>query len=260
MLVKARTWEQCPQMLAGKARGKWQIDPILPIYRGNLSWKLPHLNLDLWREPRKASDWIVGWPPDSGAPAPLQISENLTLLNFPGLQHLTKQAPETKNKWFLTRTGFRTVEIAICLNHCVLLDVCSAVILVACLRGVTASKGIPSEGRICESTSVGDKNAFATRFNILNVSGAFLKFQIEKFERKRKGGFVKILEGTNVHFSFQTRPRARNQRASLVVCQYAHKANRKFKPKKRKEVKEKRPYTPPTHTHTHTHTHAHIGA
>ena len=31
MLVKNRTWEQCPHMLAGKARGKWQIDPILPI-------------------------------------------------------------------------------------------------------------------------------------------------------------------------------------------------------------------------------------
>ena len=30
MLVKTRTWEQCPHMLAGKARGKWQIDPILP--------------------------------------------------------------------------------------------------------------------------------------------------------------------------------------------------------------------------------------
>ena len=34
MLVKPRTWEQCPHMLAGKARGKWQIDPILPIYWG----------------------------------------------------------------------------------------------------------------------------------------------------------------------------------------------------------------------------------
>ena len=32
MLVKTGTWEQCPQMLAGKAREKWQIDPILPIY------------------------------------------------------------------------------------------------------------------------------------------------------------------------------------------------------------------------------------
>ena len=32
MLVKTRTWEQCPHMLADKARGKWQIDPILPIY------------------------------------------------------------------------------------------------------------------------------------------------------------------------------------------------------------------------------------
>ena len=36
MLVKTRTWEQCPHTLAGKGRGKWQIDPILPIYRGKL--------------------------------------------------------------------------------------------------------------------------------------------------------------------------------------------------------------------------------
>ena len=32
MLVKTRIWEQCPHMLASIARGKWQIDPILPIY------------------------------------------------------------------------------------------------------------------------------------------------------------------------------------------------------------------------------------
>ena len=32
MLVQTRIWEQCPHMLGGKARGKWQIDPILPIY------------------------------------------------------------------------------------------------------------------------------------------------------------------------------------------------------------------------------------
>ena len=31
MLTKTMTWEQCPQMLTGKARAKWQIDPFLPI-------------------------------------------------------------------------------------------------------------------------------------------------------------------------------------------------------------------------------------
>ena len=36
MQVKTRIWEQCSHMLAGKARRKWQIDSILPIYRGQL--------------------------------------------------------------------------------------------------------------------------------------------------------------------------------------------------------------------------------
>ena len=40
MLVETRTWEQRPHMLAGKARGKRQINPILPIYRRGL-WIVP---------------------------------------------------------------------------------------------------------------------------------------------------------------------------------------------------------------------------
>ena len=32
MLAKTRIWEQCPHMLADKARGKWQIDLILPKF------------------------------------------------------------------------------------------------------------------------------------------------------------------------------------------------------------------------------------
>ena len=31
MLLETRTWQQHPHMPAGKARGKWQIDPFLPI-------------------------------------------------------------------------------------------------------------------------------------------------------------------------------------------------------------------------------------
>ena len=38
MLVKTRTWEQCSHMLAGKARGEWQIDPILPTYDQKTPW------------------------------------------------------------------------------------------------------------------------------------------------------------------------------------------------------------------------------
>ena len=38
ILAKTRTWEQCPNMLAGKARGKWQIGPILRIYI-YIEWK-----------------------------------------------------------------------------------------------------------------------------------------------------------------------------------------------------------------------------
>ena len=33
VLVKTRTWEQCPRMLASKAQEKWQIDSIVPIHR-----------------------------------------------------------------------------------------------------------------------------------------------------------------------------------------------------------------------------------
>ena len=36
MLAKVRTWEQCPQMLAGKTRAKWQLDPFLPIQGGGV--------------------------------------------------------------------------------------------------------------------------------------------------------------------------------------------------------------------------------
>ena len=36
MPVKTRTWEQCSHILAGKAEGKWQIDPFLPIYSRTL--------------------------------------------------------------------------------------------------------------------------------------------------------------------------------------------------------------------------------
>ena len=36
VLVKTRTWEQCPHMLAGKARENWQIDPVLPLYNAPL--------------------------------------------------------------------------------------------------------------------------------------------------------------------------------------------------------------------------------
>ena len=36
-LVKSRSWEQCPHRLAGKARGKWQIDPILPTNKRSIA-------------------------------------------------------------------------------------------------------------------------------------------------------------------------------------------------------------------------------
>ena len=36
MLVRTRIWDQCPHMLTDKAREKWQIDPILPIYQGGV--------------------------------------------------------------------------------------------------------------------------------------------------------------------------------------------------------------------------------
>ena len=61
MLVKTRTWEQCPHMLADKARGKWQIDPILPIYMG-LDTYLIHIQTrtPLWRYPPYDYSEITG--------------------------------------------------------------------------------------------------------------------------------------------------------------------------------------------------------
>ena len=37
MPVETGTWEQCPRMLAGKAQGKWHIDPILPKNRRTIA-------------------------------------------------------------------------------------------------------------------------------------------------------------------------------------------------------------------------------
>ena len=51
MLVKTRTWEQCPRMPAGQARGKWQIDPIFAHIQGG-HLKGGHLNMGFRTEVR----------------------------------------------------------------------------------------------------------------------------------------------------------------------------------------------------------------
>ena len=57
MLAKTRTWEQCPQMLAGKAREKWQIDPILPPHIPPLRYP-PLKSPRFW--PRRALQGLNG--------------------------------------------------------------------------------------------------------------------------------------------------------------------------------------------------------
>ena len=64
MLAKTRTWEQCPHMLAGKAREKWQIDPMLiyipPLWSPTKALPIPNkvsLNAALWCSENPSIGW-----------------------------------------------------------------------------------------------------------------------------------------------------------------------------------------------------------